>query len=155
MVSIPIYWYEDGSVKRDPMNGNKAPQLILKVISVLMIFGGVMRLFAERKIFESFLIDELWSSHSYFVYIYRVLGAFVLFAGIMLFTIARVPMRYGKFLKVSCFCFLFIACVIFLNGLLLRMSFLHYAFDFIFCLITAWVCFALYKQSRCMPADSK
>ncbi|MDH4210899.1 MAG: hypothetical protein OEV79_05575 [candidate division WOR-3 bacterium] len=137
------------------MKNNKAPQLILKIISVLIMFGGGVRLFAERKIFESFLIDELWSSHPYFIYIYRVLGGFVVSAGVMLFTIARDPIRYEKSLQVSGFCFSFIACVMFLSGLLLKMSFLHYAFDFVFCLITAWVCFALYKQNAGMPADSK
>jgi hypothetical protein len=137
------------------VSNNKAPQLVLKVISLAMVFGGGVRLFAERKIFESFLIDELWSFHPYFIYVYRVLGAFVLSAGILLFMITRDPVRYVTLLKVCGFCFFFIACVMLLCGLILKMSFLHYAFDSVFCVITAWVCVALEKQGKGIPADGK
>lgn len=117
-----------------------------------MIFGGAVRLFAGRTIFESFLIGELWSSHPYFIYIYRVLGAFVIFAGIVVFMIARAPLRYKLLLKACSFCFSFIACVMLVGGLLLRMSLLHYAFDVTFCIIIAWLCFLLIKSnSRNLP----
>ncbi|UCD05856.1 MAG: hypothetical protein JSV98_01070 [candidate division WOR-3 bacterium] len=137
------------------MNNNKAPQFTLKVFSVFMIFGGTIRLLAERRIFESFLIGELWSSHPYFIYIYRVLGAFVIFAGIVVFMIARAPLRYKQLLKACSLCFIFIACVMFLGGLLLRMSLLHYAFDVTFCIILAWLCFVLSKNNSRIPPDGK
>jgi len=119
-----------------------------------MIFGGAVRLFAERKIFESFLIGELWSSHPYFIYVYRVLGAFVILAGIVVFIIARDPLRYEQLLKACSLCFAFVACVMFLGGLLLRISLLHYAFDVAYCVIIAWLCFVLSKnESRILVSN--
>lgn len=137
------------------MNESNARQGILKVISVLILIGGLVRLFAGRKIFESFLISELWSSHPYFIYVYRVLGSFVVFVGAMLFMIAHDSHRNAKLLAVCGYSFSFIACVMFLNGLFLKISFLHYAFDFSFCIIVACVCFSLSRQRMNMLADNK
>jgi hypothetical protein len=137
------------------MNNNKALQLTLKVFSVFMIFGGTVRLFAGRTMFESFLIGELWSSHPYFIYIYRVLGAFVIFAGIVVFVIARAPLRYDQLLKACGLCFSVIACVMLLGGLLLRMSLLHYAFDVTFCVILTWLCFLLIRSNSRILSDGK
>ena len=137
------------------MNNDRVPQLVLKVLSVFMIFGGVVRLFADRRIFESFLIGELWSFHPYFTYIYRVLGAFVVFAGIALYMIVRDPLQHAKSLKVCGFCFILISCVMFLSGLLLRMSLLHYAFDVIFCIVIAWMSFVLSNRRAGISAACK
>jgi hypothetical protein len=135
------------------MDRDNARQVALKAISVLIILGGIVRLFAQRDVFESFLIGALWTPHPYFAYIYRVLGAFVLFAGIVIFTIALNPSRHSDLLKVCGFCFAFIACVMLLGGLLLRMSVVHYAFDCVFCIITAWVCLSFNTQRKSIASD--
>ena len=137
------------------MNNNKALQFTLKVFSVFMVFGGAVRLFAERTIFESFLIGELWSSHPYFIYIYRVLGAFVIFAGIVVFMIARAPLRFEQLLKACSLCFSFIACVMLVGGLLLRMSLLNFAFDVTFCIILTLLCFLLIRSNSRILSDGK
>lgn len=111
--------------------------LILKIISVLLIFGGAVRLIANRATFQSFLIEQLWSSHPYSIYIYRVLGAFVVFTGISLFTAAQNPKRYAHLLKIWSLGFVFIGIVMLLAGILLRLSLAHYAPDFAFCFIIA------------------
>jgi len=121
---------------------NAAQRIILKVVSVLITLGGVVRLVAGRQTFQSFLIGELWVGHSYFVYVYRVLGAFVVFTGITMFCIAQNPSQYSSLLKVWGFCFLFVAMVMFLAGYFLHMSFIHYAFDFAFCVLIALLCFS-------------
>jgi hypothetical protein len=133
----------------------KTLQLILKVISVLTISGGAVRLIAGRNTFDSFLIGALWSYHPYFIYIYRVLGAFVIFAGFMLFMLANSPGRYRYLIGACGFCFSFIACVMLLSGLLLKMELLHYICDFVFCVIIAWVCFALHKQNTGSLTDGE
>lgn len=137
------------------MKGNRALRFIFRILAVLTIFGGVVRLFAGRDTFESFLIGELWMYHPYFIYIYRVLGAFVIFSGIVLFVLANQPYRYRSLIRTFGLCYAFIACVMLLSGLLLKMAFLHYAFDFAFCIVTAWVCFALHECSADDVADSE
>ena len=124
------------------MHKNAVLQIILKVVSVLIILGGAVRLVASRQTFQSFLIGELWIGNSYFVYVYRVLGAFSIFTGITILFVAQNPSQYSRLLKVWGFCFLFIAIIMFLVGYFLHMSFIHYAFDFIFCLLIALVCFS-------------
>lgn len=124
------------------MQGNNGKRIALRVVSVLMVFGGVVRLFATKGTFQSFLIGDLWISHPYFTYIYRVLGAFVIFAGMTIFTMAQEPTRYARLLKICGLCFSIIALVMFIAGFLLRMFFTHYAFDVVFCIIAALVCFS-------------
>lgn len=119
-----------------------AKSLILKVIAVLFILGGAVRLIANRATFQSFLIGQLWSSHPYAIYIYRVLGAFVIFVGTSLFIAAQNPKQYAVLLKIWSFGFAFVGVVMLLAGMLLRLSVMHYAPDFVFCFIIAIVLYA-------------
>ena len=128
------------------MHKKVAHQVLLKVISVLIVFGGLVRLVANRQTFQSFMIEELWVPHPYFIYVYRILGAFTVFTGITMFVTSHDPIRYVRVLRVWGFCFLFISIVMFIAGYSLHMSFLHYAFDFIFCFLIALVCFSFGTQ---------
>jgi hypothetical protein len=110
---------------------------------VFMIFGGLVRLVANQQTFQSFMIGELWVSHPYFVYVYRVLGAFVILVGITLFLISQDPARYARILRLWGFCFLLVGCVMVVAGYLLRLSILHYAVDCIFTFILAALCLSL------------
>ena len=124
----------------------KVPQVLLKIFSVLIVIGGLVRLVANRQTFQSFTIGELWVSHPYFSYVYRVLGAFVVYSGATMFVIAHAPFRYATILKVCGFCFLFVSMVMFVAGYTLHMTLVHYAFDFLFCVSVATVCFLLGYQ---------
>ena len=137
------------------MKGNRTLQFALRILSALTIFGGVVRLFAGRNTFESFAIGELWTSQPYFIYIYRVLGAFVIFLGIVLFVLANEPYRYRSVIRTFGLCFAFAACVMLLSGLFLKMAFLHYAFDLAFCMVVAVVCFAIQKCGADDIADNE
>jgi hypothetical protein len=130
------------------MRNRSAQQAILKVLSILMLFGGFVRLVAGRQTFRSFMIEELWVPHPYFIYIYRVLGAFVIFTAVTLFVIARDPIRYAKILKVGGFFFAFVGLVMLIAGYSLHMSLLHYAFDFLFCFLIALLCFFFWGTHR-------
>lgn len=128
------------------MHKKVAQQVILKVSSVLIILGGLVRLVANRQTFHSFMIEELWVSHPYFIYIYRILGAFVIFTGITMFVISLHPVSYRRILRVWGYCFLFISIVMLFAGYSLHISFIHYAFDFFFCFFIAVVCFSSAKH---------
>ena len=130
------------------MHRKTTKQIALYVISVLVMFGGLMRLVANRITFLSFLIEELWVSHPYFVYIYRVLGAFVLLVGVTLFIIASDPERYALILRAWGIGFLVICIIMFSAGWLVRLSFIHYSPDFSFCFVVGILCILLSKQHR-------
>jgi len=127
------------------MQKKVAQQVTLRILSILIIIGGLVRLVANAQTFQSFMIGELWMSHPYFIYIYRMLGAFVVSTGVTMFVIAHDPVRYARILRVWGFCFLFVAVVMFLVGYFLRMTFVHYAFDFTFCVLIALTCFSFGK----------
>jgi hypothetical protein len=120
--------------------------LTLKVLAVLFILGGVVRLIAHRATFQAFLIGQLWSPHPYAIYIYRILGAFVVFVGISLFVTAQNPKHYATLLKMWSLGFIFIGIVMLLAGSLLRLSLIHYAPDFVFCCVIAVTTYAVAKQ---------
>ena len=107
-----------------------------------------MRLVANRITFQSFLIEELWVSHPYFIYIYRVLGAFVLLAGVTLFIMASDPDRYSVIMKAWGIGFLVICIIMFSAGWLAHLSFMHYLPDFSFCFVVGLLCILLSRQHR-------
>jgi hypothetical protein len=128
------------------MHRKAAQQVLLKVFSMFMIFGGLVRLVANQQTFQSFTIGELWVSHPYFIYIYRVLGVFVIFTGVTIFMMSQDPVRHAGILRVVGFCFLLISCVMGVAGYVLDMSLLHYVIDAIFALIIAALCLSLGSQ---------
>ena len=128
------------------MHKKTVHQVLLKVFSVFVVIGGLVRLVANQQTFQSFMIGELWVSHPYFVYIYRVLGAFVIFAGVTIFMISQNPARYASILRVWGFCFLLVGGVMGMAGYVLDMSLLHYAIDSLFIFIIAVLCFSLGSQ---------
>jgi uncharacterized membrane protein len=125
------------------MPRNTVQQVLLKVSSIFVMIGGLVRLLANQQTFQSFAIGELWAFHPYFTYVYKILGAFVVYAGITMFIIARDPVRYTTILKAWGFCFLFVSMVMLVAGYTLHMSFAHYGVDVIFCLFISVVCFSL------------
>jgi hypothetical protein len=128
------------------MHKNIVRQVILRVFSLLVIFGGLMRLVASRSTFQSFLIGELWTSHPYFVYVYRLLGAFVLLIGITLFIIAQDPEKYALILRTWGVSFFMIGVLMFFAGYFVRLSLVHYLPDFAFCFIVGFVCMVVGKR---------
>ena len=105
-----------------------------------------MRLVANESTFQSFLIGDLWASHPYFLYIYRILGAFVLLIGITLFIIARDPEKYSLILKTWGVSFFLIGVLMFFAGYFIRLSLVHYLPDLAFCFIVGFVCLVAGKR---------
>ena len=134
------------------MHKNIVRRAILRFFSLLVIFGGLMRLVANRSTFQSFLIGELWTSHPYFVYIYRMLGAFVLLIGVTLFIIASDLEKYALVLRTWGVSFFVIGVLMFFAGYFMRLSLVHYLPDFAFCFIVGFVCMVV---GRSRGQDSK
>lgn len=110
----------------------------LQTFSVLFIFGGIVRLFANRTIFKIFHMEELWADHRYFIYIYRVLGSFVILTGLILSAISKNLEKYSNLYFVLRIGFVFIGLVMLATGVLLKLPLIFYFTDFVFCFIVAW-----------------
>ena len=117
------------------MNNRKR---ILQIFSILFMLGGIIRLFASKAIFELCLMTNLWVNHIYFVYIYRILGAFVILVGLMLFAISRNLKIYYNLLYVLTIGFILIGFVMMITGFLLKLHLVFYVFDFVFCFALAY-----------------
>lgn len=128
------------------MHKRVAQQVLLKIFSVFIVLGGLVRLVANQETFQSFMIGELWVSHPYFVYVYRVLGAFVILVGVTIFVMSQDPLRYARILRVWGFCFLLVSCVMTLAGFLLGLSLLHFVIDSVFAFIIAVSCLSLGRR---------
>jgi hypothetical protein len=116
----------------------KSRKRILQTLSILFICGGIVRLFANRAIFKIFHMEELWADHRYFIYIYRVLGSFVILTGLILFAIAKNLEKYVNLFFVLTIGFVFIGLVMMVTGILLTLPLIFYFPDFVFCFIVAW-----------------
>jgi hypothetical protein len=83
-------------------------------------------------------MEGLWVDHMYFIYIYRVLGSFVILTGLVLFTFSKNLEKYSElrfFLAVG---FAIVGLVMLVTGIFSKLPLIFYFFDFVFCFIVAW-----------------
>lgn len=113
----------------------KKQRIILRTLAVLLILGGMTRLFADEIIFDFFGMKALWVNHPYFVYIYKVLGAFVILIGFLFFAVSNKIRRNLNVLKTLQWGFLFVGVVMGVAGYLSQLNLVFYAPDVFFCLV--------------------
>jgi hypothetical protein len=106
---------------------------LLQVIAITLVAGGSVRLFANRTLFERFGIGEVWIEQPYALYIYRVLGAFVILVGIVAFMMARNPERYSRLLVALALGFILVGIVMLAAGSMLGLPLRFYLPDPIYC----------------------
>jgi hypothetical protein len=112
--------------------------MILKILSILFIVGGIVRLLAGKDLFEFFFMEALWSDHHYFIYIYRVLGAFVIFTGLILFVVSKNIKHFAPLFPALAIGFALTGMIMLLSGLAVELPLIFYLPDFVFCFIMAW-----------------
>jgi hypothetical protein len=77
----------------------KLVRVLLVAIVVTLFFGGAVRILADRPAFEAFGMGSEWPEKPYSVYIYRVLGGFVILVGVVLLGLSRDPARYARVIR--------------------------------------------------------
>lgn len=97
------------------------------------MLGGIIRLFANEALFKLFWMQDLWSDHPYSIYIYRVLGAFVIMTGLFIFGLSKNIERNAALIPYLKWGFLVIGLTMLATGYLVELHWLFYVFDFIFC----------------------
>jgi hypothetical protein len=121
-------------------------KLVLRIIALTFLVGGIARLFANETLFEAFSIGELWMQQPYSLYIYRILGGFVIFTAIILIIIAGDPLRYRVVLKGFGFGLLLVGIVMTVSGLSLGLPLRYYLPDPIYCFVVTILVFVISRS---------
>ena len=121
-------------------------QKILKIIAILFLSGGIVRLFANEMIFRFAGIGSLWINDSFFIYIYKVLGAFVIFCGLILYAVAENIRKYLALLGMIKWGMLIIALTMLVTGIYVNLPLIFFAPDFSFCFIIALILYYIVKN---------
>ena len=108
---------------------------VLKIVSLLIIFGGIVRLFANETVFIIFGMDALWTDHDYFFYIYKVLGAFVILTGLVIYSISRDINKNLNILNTIKLGLFIIGATMAISGFIVKLPLIFYLPDFLFCFL--------------------
>ena len=111
--------------------------LIMRIIGYLFILGGIVRLFADETIFELLSIQGAWTDHPYFIYIYRVLGAFVIMVGLVVIQVSGNPGKYGEIMRMLMWGFLVTGAVMLVTGILTGLPNYLFVLDALFVFVLA------------------
>jgi len=118
----------------------------LLIISLLFMLGGVGRLVANESIFRIFAMEHLWLGDPFFLYIYKLLGVFVLWMGILLFVSSRDVIRYRGIIRGSILGLLLFFVVSLLTGLSVGLKLQYFLVDSIFSLILVLLLYIIQKD---------
>ena len=118
---------------------------ILLIISIAFLIGGIVRLFANENVFRIFRMEHLWSGEPFFVYIYKLLGVFVIWVAIILFICSRDIVRYRSIIIGSMLGLALFSVVSLLTGLVTGLGPQFFLVDSIFAL---FLIFVLYIVQR-------
>ena len=110
---------------------------LLRILGALFILGGLVRIFANKALFEFFLMGELWADHPYFLYIYKVLGAFVILNGMIIYVVSFRLEEQKNLLSALSYGFILIGLVMALTGYMAGLPIAFYILDALFCFALA------------------
>ena len=128
---------------------------ILLLISLAFIIGGVVRILANEDVFRLFRMEHLWSNEPFFVYIYKLLGVFVLWMGILLFIASQDVKRYkgmvlGSIVGLGVF---FVVSLV--TGFSTGLEFLYFIVDSVFSLFLVVVLYLIYRNASASITTSQ
>lgn len=119
---------------------------VLLVISLLFMLGGIGRLVANESVFRIFAMEHLWSGDPFFIYVYKLLGVFVFWMGILLFVSSRDVVRYRGIIRGSILGLLLFFVVSLLTGLSFGLKLQYFLVDSIFSLILVLLFYIIQKD---------
>ncbi|MFP4469581.1 MAG: hypothetical protein ACLFPE_02785 [Bacteroidales bacterium] len=131
------------------MNRNAASAfmpILIRIFSILMITGGVVRIFAGERLFVMCGIGHLWIGNAYGLYIYRVLGAFVIFAGATVYLAAGDLHRYRKMIRLWIFLLILTGVTMLISGISSRIFWIYTLPDYLFMFVLALLLFVAQRD---------
>lgn len=112
---------------------------LLRFVAVTLLVGGTFRVFATRSLFRAFGIGDLWMQTPYAMYIYRILGGFVILSGILLMVVSGSPQSNRRLLKGYALGFAVIGAVMLVTGLTSVLPLRYYLSDPVYCFLVVAV----------------
>jgi len=122
-----------------------AKRKVLLTISLLFMLGGMVRLVANEGVFRIFAMEHLWSGDPFFVYVYRLLGAFVVWMGILLFVASQDIIRYRGIIRGSMLGLFLFFIVSLWTGLATGLGLHYFLVDSIFSLFLVALLYIIQK----------
>jgi len=123
-----------------------AKRRILLIISLAFIVGGIGRLVANEGVFRIFQMAHLWSGEPFFIYIYKLLGVFVIWVGIVLFVCSKDVVRYRSVIRGSILGLGLFFVVSLLTGFITGLGLRFFLVDSIFSLILIVLLYIIQKD---------
>ena len=119
---------------------------ILLIISLCFFIGGIGRLVANEGVFRIFRMEHLWSGEPFFIYIYKLLGVFVIWVGIILFVCSKDVVKYKSIIRGSILALLLFFVVSLLTGFVTGLGLKFFLVDSIFSLILIVLLYIIQKE---------
>lgn len=119
---------------------------ILLIISLAFLLGGIGRLVANEGVFRIFGMEHLWSGEPFFIYIYKLLGVFVIWMGIVLFVCSKDVVKYRSIIRGSILALLLFFVVSLLTGFVTGLGLKFFLVDSIFSLILIVLLYIIQKE---------
>jgi len=120
---------------------------ILLIISLAFMLGGIGRLLANESVFRFFQMKHLWLDDPFFVYIYKLVGVFVIWIGIFLFISSQDVQRYKGMVLGSILGLALFFVVSLLTGFFAGLEYLYFIVDSIFSLFLIVVLYLIYRKA--------
>lgn len=71
-----------------------AKKVVLQIVAIALIILGILRVLANESTFELFRNKDLWLGDVMMMYIFKAGGAFILFHGIIFYSISKEYVRF-------------------------------------------------------------
>ena len=113
---------------------------------LLLMLGGIVRLLANESVFRIFAMEHLWSGDPFFVYVYKLLGVFVVWMGILLFVASRDTIRYRGTIRGSILGLFLFFIVSLWTGLATGLGLQYFLVDSIFSLFLVALLYIIQKD---------
>ena len=110
------------------------------------MLGGIGRLVANESVFRIFAMEHLWSGDPFFVYVYKLLGVFVFWMGILLLICSTDLVRYRGVIRGSILGLLLFFMVSLWTGLATGLGLQYFLIDSIFSLFLAVLFYVIQKD---------
>ena len=119
---------------------------ILLIISFCFFVGGIGRLVASEGVFRIFRMEHLWSGEPFFIYIYKLLGVFVIWIGIILFVCSKDVIKYRSIIRGSILALTLFFIVSLLTGFFTGLGLRFFLVDSIFALLLIVLLYIIQKD---------
>ncbi len=118
----------------------KAKKFVLQVVALALIALGLLRIFANEATFELFRNKDLWFGDITMLYLFKATGGFILFHGIIFYSISKELVRFRSLFGPYAFGLLIAGTVMLVAGYLNFLPVWIYVSDALICYILSIFC---------------